>query len=173
MTRLPLPLTAAVTELPSALRWGKVRRCAQRDSIQTEGERATLRPWPMRTRIGSLECLEALDEDALALIGLGASGCWGAGWGRGAAEAAAAANEADGAAPGKGGKCSAVSDGGAATEEAGVAALLLDFFFFLEGEALGGADGVRGRFSGCFPCAFSDKVGGAGGVEGRVGAGAP
>ena len=53
------------------------------------------------------------------------------------------------------------------------AALLLDFFFFLEGEALGGAEGVRGRFSGCFPCAFSDIAGAAGGVEGRVGAGAP
>ena len=79
MTRFPLPLTAAVTESPSALRWGKVRRCAQRDSVQTEGERATLRPWPMRTRIGSLERLEALDEDALTLLGLGASGCCGAG----------------------------------------------------------------------------------------------
>ena len=60
-----------------------------------------------------------------------------------------------------------------AMEGAGVAALLLDFFFFLEGEALGGADGVRGRFSGCFPCAFSDIAGAAGGVEGRIGAGAP
>ena len=79
MTRLPLPLTAAVTESLSALRWGKVRRCARRDSVQTEGERATLRPWPMRTRIGSLERLEALDDDVLVLIGLGASGCWGAG----------------------------------------------------------------------------------------------
>ena len=47
--------------------------------------------------------------------------------------------------------------------------MLLDFFFFLEGEALGGAEGVRGRFSGCFPCAFSDMAGAAGGVEGRVG----
>ena len=46
-------------------------------------------------------------------------------------------------------------------EGAGVAALLLDFFFFLEGEALGGAEGVRGRFSGCFPCAFSDMAGAA------------
>ena len=36
-------------------------------------------------------------------------------------------------------------------EGAGVAALLLDFFFFLEGEALGRAEGVRGHFSGCFP----------------------
>ena len=173
MTRFPLPLTAAVTESPSALRCGKVRRCARRDNVQTEGERATLRPWPMRTRIGSLERLEALDEDVLVLIGLGASGCKGAGRGRGAAEAAAAAKVAGGAAPGKGGKCSEVSAGGAATEGAGVAALLLDFFFFLEGEALGGADGVRGRFSGCFPCAFSDMAGAAGGVEGRVGAGAP
>ena len=43
--------------------------------------------------------------------------------------------------------------------------MLLDFFFFLEGEALGGADGVRGRFSGCFPCAFSDMVGAAGGAR--------
>ena len=91
----------------------------------------------------------------------------------GAAEAAAAANEAGGAAPGKGGKCSEVSDGGTATEGAGVVALLLDFFFFLEGEALGGAEGVRGRFSGSFPCAFSDMAGAAGGVGGRVGAGAP
>ena len=72
-----------------------------------------------------------------------------------------------------GGKFSEVSEGGAATEGAGVAALPLDFFFFLEGEALGGAEGVRGRFSGCFPCAFSDRAGAAGGVEGRVGAGAP
>ena len=79
MTRFPLPLTAAVTESPSALRWGKVRRCARRDSIQTEGERATLRPWLMRTRIRSLERLEALDKDVLVLIGLGASACWGAG----------------------------------------------------------------------------------------------
>ena len=150
MTRFPLPFTAQVTESPSALRWGKVQRCARRDNVQTEGERATLRPWPMRTRIGSLERLAALDEDALTLIGLGAAGCWGAGWGRGAAEAAAAANDAGGAAP-RGGKFSEVSEGGAATEGAGVAALPLDFFFFLEGEALGGAEGVRGRFSSCFP----------------------
>ena len=90
----------------------------------------------------------------------------------GAAEAAAAAKVAGGAAP-RGGKFSEVSDGGAVTEGAGVAALLLDFFFFLEGEALGGAEGVRGRFSGCFPCAFSDIAGAAVGVGGRVGAGAP
>ena len=75
MTRFPLPLTAAVTESPSALRWGKVRRCARRDKVQTEGERATLRPWPMRTRIGSLERLEALDPEVLGLSGLAASGC--------------------------------------------------------------------------------------------------
>ena len=79
MTRFLLPFTAQVTESPRALRWGKVRRCARRDSVQTEGERATLRPCPMRTRIRSLERLEALDEDILGLIGLGASGCWGAG----------------------------------------------------------------------------------------------
>ena len=35
--------------------------------------------------------------------------------------------------------------------------LKLDFFF-LEGEALGRAEGVRGRFSGCFPAATSEST---------------
>ena len=56
------------------------------------------------------------------------------------------------------------------TEGADSAAWLLDFFFFLEGEALGRAEGVKGHFSGCFPCAVLDMTGATGGVGGHTGA---